>query len=1193
MKTFIFILALFVCAPAFAQTHKGATFPLTQSPLADCSQYFHPQDADKFSHCQGMVEPSFKWFFTGLPVTSQSDTPRDPRATYPLTNIFLPDCSLYIDPKDAEMYSHCERVNTSFDKKWHGYVEFIGKPGTRRSLGQTDLFIPLVQDENDMTFFNVRGHVDFGNDNSEYNLGVGHRHMFDKFILGAYAYYDQSFTELGNRFKQITMGVEALSETWDFRANGYIPENHTHTIKSNAQVEVVRLPRDQIKAQITGIFQEKALPGWDVEVGYKLPITKLTGLDLIEDTRVYLGGYHFLGSGNFDSVTGPRVRLETKIHGLPLLGAHARLTVGIESQYDDPRGSNTTGKLGLRIPFGVGTERQSPLKGLDRRMMDPVVRDIDIVAPQADVPVEMAPVFGANGKEVVIARDIAEGTSTEMFGLILDSAHSKDADVLFVVEGPVDLSDEGLNIRQNQIIASAAKEIMFTYKSRWLGDGRIGYTKEGTPFTISGCSRINAGDNAQINGWTKNAAGCDYGFVVDSDNDYILTNSTVFGATEANIKVSSGTLHVDKVGLHGSDTGVLISGTGKLRGVEGTVGTIGYTEEDPQAVTVSYYNNRGELKYKTNPEAYDQVIDFAAGIDESLVQVKGVSVDATGYNTGLLVDKDAVHTITDSSIFNAWNQNVHLTNGTLYVNELGLYGTDIGVLITNTGKLRGFDDTDGTLGFGAIGYTGTAPEDELARFAVIKLQNVATDSSITADVTGIDNLDNLDGIDDFDESHAQVARVIVDGTGYKSGIRIQNSGTYFIDKVTAKNVTGKGNNRWEWTGTDWRHTGNEWLWAGGISIDNAGANVYLRNSATLNNRWNGVMVTKGKLFASGLNSQYNGWDHGSGLNAMGTDSYAYIKASNISNGGVHGLNAVEGGTIFATGMTLNNNKKEGADSNSGGSYIYISDSTLSGNAVGLLVNRWSSGQNPNEIYVERVTIANSRSNGAHNSNGRLTIKDSKITGSGGVGVASSSTFGGYTVKNGRKKINNEWVNIYDYVAYQHPAETTLVGVEVTGGSSHGITSSGGDTLTLTGVTVTGNKGYGIKSTGASYTYGILKADGTVASYEEIKSAGFFIADVSVDAKNNPIYTDATRGTVDAYNTINIDSTSNISGNESGDYLEGDHTLYVQDTGDRDEDEDITEYYNTGTRNGHFGRIIINGVECDLTTENADCQPYQN
>jgi len=479
-------------------------------------------------------------------------------ATFPLETVYLPDCSLYIDPKEAEMYSHCEKFNTSYNKKWHGYLEFMGKPGTARSLGQADLFFPLAQDENDMTFFNVRGHVDFGSDNNEYNIGFGHRHMFDKFILGAYGYYDHRFTDVGSKFNQVTLGLEVLSETWDFRANGYIPENKTETILDSANVEVVRLPHDQIEAQVTGVFHEKALPGLDLEMGYKLPMAKHPGLNLFEDTRLFLGGYHFLGSGNYESITGPRIRLETRLHDIPGLGMGSRLMLGIETQYDNPRGSQTAGILSFRIPFGVGQARSSsPLKGLDRRMMESVVRDVDIVASQADVPIEYVPVFGENGKEITKVVDVewiaqdgeTRAETDERIRLTVNekmqSLFDEGETGIVFVKGEKEATktvmtwDTHFNILGNQMLSGAGEGWEVDYLSKTLGRGKVIYTEPGTSIETTGAGCWTMTDGSQLNGWSINAAGCEkgYGIEITTAGNYFVTNSTIKNAQSHGIYV--------------------------------------------------------------------------------------------------------------------------------------------------------------------------------------------------------------------------------------------------------------------------------------------------------------------------------------------------------------------------------------------------------------------------------------------------------------------------------------------------------------------------------------------------------------------------------------------------------------------------------------------------------------------------------
>ena len=148
-----------------------------------------------------------------------------------------------------------------------------------------------------MTFLNIRGQLQFDNtDVHEYNIGLGHRHMFTDWILGGYGYFDHRNTQLNNAYRQFTGGLELMSVDWAFRMNGYLPENKTETDASGATVSVIR-PGDQIKVQIDGLVQEKALPGLDGEVGYLLPIPWKAYTAVFDETRVYAGGYHFLGGG--------------------------------------------------------------------------------------------------------------------------------------------------------------------------------------------------------------------------------------------------------------------------------------------------------------------------------------------------------------------------------------------------------------------------------------------------------------------------------------------------------------------------------------------------------------------------------------------------------------------------------------------------------------------------------------------------------------------------------------------------------------------------------------------------------------------------------------------------------------------------------------------------------------------------------
>jgi hypothetical protein len=254
--------------------------------------------------------------------------------------------------------------------KWQPWVEAGGMVGTDRSLGDVDLFIPVWQDQTSLLFGDLRGRFDNQGTN-EGNFGLGFRTQVDpEWIVGGYGYFDIQGTDHDNTFYQVTLGLEAMSVDWDFRVNGYIPTNPQQSAPDEAKLEISG-NTIQLRAG-----NETALHGFDGEVGWRLPFFPADG-DF--DVRAFIGGYYFNGE-DADAVAGPRGRIEARLYDIDLLGLQSRLTVDGEIQWDNPRGTQAFGGLELRIPLGIVTGQDGPkLSPLDRRMVDRVQRDVDIV----------------------------------------------------------------------------------------------------------------------------------------------------------------------------------------------------------------------------------------------------------------------------------------------------------------------------------------------------------------------------------------------------------------------------------------------------------------------------------------------------------------------------------------------------------------------------------------------------------------------------------------------------------------------------------------------------------------------------------------------------------------------------------------------------------------------------------------------
>ena len=254
--------------------------------------------------------------------------------------------------------------------KWGAHIDVEGKLGTERHLGEADLFLPLGQNDRTLLFSDIRTRLD-DEGNREGNFGLGVRTMLDSgWNLGGYGYFDRRRSDLDNYFSQVTLGVEALSRDWDVRGNLYMPVGRTTHQENSLNT-----------AQVSGatvIFrngEERALGGFDAEIGWRAPVFDPEGpINL----RFYAGGYRFTDD-DVPTVAGPRGRVEMVFDRVPHLWEGSRLSLGAEWQHDNPRGSQSFLTVRLRIP--LQSENRSGSRTLmERRMTDPIIRDIDIVS---------------------------------------------------------------------------------------------------------------------------------------------------------------------------------------------------------------------------------------------------------------------------------------------------------------------------------------------------------------------------------------------------------------------------------------------------------------------------------------------------------------------------------------------------------------------------------------------------------------------------------------------------------------------------------------------------------------------------------------------------------------------------------------------------------------------------------------------
>lgn len=254
---------------------------------------------------------------------------------------------------------------------WGPHVDIEAKPGSKRNLGEADLFLPLSQDARTLVFGSLRTRFD-NKSSYEGNFGLGIRQMQERgWNLGAYGYWDHRRSPNHNFFDQATLGVEALGQDFDFRANGYVPVGTKAYALSPESTAAVSGASVQVA---TAFREERALKGFDMEAGWRLPIFDSEGA---RQLRLYAGGYRFADAGV--KVEGPRLRAELTVDELPWFGKGTKLFLGAEGQHDNARGGQSFLSVRLRIPLGKETSVSRPLTAQERRMTAPVMRDVDVV----------------------------------------------------------------------------------------------------------------------------------------------------------------------------------------------------------------------------------------------------------------------------------------------------------------------------------------------------------------------------------------------------------------------------------------------------------------------------------------------------------------------------------------------------------------------------------------------------------------------------------------------------------------------------------------------------------------------------------------------------------------------------------------------------------------------------------------------
>ncbi|MCP4327080.1 MAG: hypothetical protein GY791_01400, partial [Alphaproteobacteria bacterium] len=301
-------------------------------------------------------------------------------------------------------------------------------------------------------------------DEEQGSIGLGYRTMLNpQWILGVNGFFDILDSRYDNTFLQGGVGVEALSEDWDFRVNGHFPSGDPEDVEElGYDIIGIDVLMDTNRFGLRS-YEERAMNGVEGEVGWKLPIFDS---DPDFEIRIFGGGFYYWAD-NLQNVAGPRGRIEARIYDLDFLTDGSRLTLGGEVRNDDVRGTEGFGSVIVRIPLAaMGVGSQPKVTGLDRRMLDRIVREPIITG----IGYNDEAVFINNGDArvdtIFFAENNGGGSGVKYDPTYLLRALNEGGDNSLVVldggNGAYTAGAGGINLADGQSLVGSAKEVKLT-----------------------------------------------------------------------------------------------------------------------------------------------------------------------------------------------------------------------------------------------------------------------------------------------------------------------------------------------------------------------------------------------------------------------------------------------------------------------------------------------------------------------------------------------------------------------------------------------------------------------------------------------------------------------------------------------------------------------------------------------------------
>jgi trimeric autotransporter adhesin len=228
--------------------------------------------------------------------------------------------------------------------------------------GSLRFFIPAIQYDNSLVFFDLRGQFGSGSARQG-SVGIGYRQILPngvfgrEAIVGLNAFVDVLESQNDETYVQGSLGAELITERFDLFANYYLSGEDANTLTNQALSGVIVQGAQIVNQSGTRSSVERSYSGLDLAASLKFPLS--------DDTLFRLnGGYYNFGE-NGDRFEGGSIGLGVDFDN-PFGIDGGRFSIGAEHRDDSRRGGDTVAFLRLDIPLGQRGRRG----GSDRSLTD-------------------------------------------------------------------------------------------------------------------------------------------------------------------------------------------------------------------------------------------------------------------------------------------------------------------------------------------------------------------------------------------------------------------------------------------------------------------------------------------------------------------------------------------------------------------------------------------------------------------------------------------------------------------------------------------------------------------------------------------------------------------------------------------------------------------------------------------------------